>query len=130
MMPAAPLLKESDFASLRAAAGDPDPRVRWASVQALHELKDREAERLLKAMLRHDPDAGLRARAASLLRDPSAALEDPDPEVRLEAVRSLQRREERRAAVRDVLRDELLREAREAARRQSMENGEDHGTGD
>jgi HEAT repeat protein len=92
-------LARGDASSLSvavAALSDPDPRIRRLAAHILGDLDASEAEPALVRAL-HDDDADVRATSLrSLARGGSASLEmtgclsDPDPQVRLAALESLQ----------------------------------------
>ncbi len=84
------------------ALGDPDPEVRQCAMESLKNFgeKSSTAAPAVRDMLKRESDASIRQRAAALLgvvKDHdsvaalSAALDDRDPAVRLEAARSLGR---------------------------------------
>jgi len=61
------------FEVLRAAAGDPDARIRQAAAAAMRALDVPDVEPLLLALADHDPEPAVRAEAASSLRQRSLA---------------------------------------------------------
>lgn len=96
----APVIGEAEQAKILKSAEDPDPAVRWEAAMLLDKLGSPQAMPLLVLMLQKDLDPQLRAKIADLLggrRSPESvkalvgALRDPDPHVRLAALRAIEK---------------------------------------
>lgn len=84
--------------TVRASVDDPDPGVRWTSLQLLFAFKDPASVKALEKAIAEDPDPELRMKAIKLLastpqpdRVPALVkgVQDPDKDVRVESLRAL-----------------------------------------
>lgn len=96
----APVIDAEEQRKVLKSAEDPDPGVRWEAVVLLDKMKSPEAMPLMFHMLQKDLDHQVRIKIVDLLSarrgpDISAALvralKDQEPEVRLAALRALDR---------------------------------------
>ncbi|MEK7389988.1 MAG: HEAT repeat domain-containing protein [Elusimicrobiota bacterium] len=123
----APVIDPVEQAKIVKSADDPDPEVRWEAVVLLDKMKSPEAMPLMLRMLQRDMDTNLRTKIVELLgdRNPpqamqalSGALSDQEPEVRLAAIRALEKIGDYAAA--PVLSAGPIRDQEEAVRLQAL----------
>lgn len=96
----APVINEAEQAKILRSAEDQDPNVRWEAAILLDKVKSPQAMRVLFYMLHKDLDATVRIKAAELLGGRGgtdvvnalvAALKDREPDVRLAALRAIEK---------------------------------------
>lgn len=94
----APIISESELLKVLKSAADTEASVRWEAVVFLDKVKSPHAMRLMREMLQHDPEPTLRIKILELMGDRGGqevlealvrSLKDQEPEVRLAALRSL-----------------------------------------
>src|SRR3989338_876161 len=93
----APFLSLGEIKRLRVVAKDPDPNVRWATMELLFMVKDPESIGILQKAVINDPDRDLRIKSIQLLEKKNDLLAlaglirgilDIDKDVRLAALKS------------------------------------------
>lgn len=96
----APVINEEEQAKILKSTEDQDPSVRWEAVILLDKMKSPQAMPVIFYMLRKDLEAPIRIKAVDLLgnrRGPDVlnalvgALKDQEPDVRLAALRALEK---------------------------------------
>ncbi|MDP3543066.1 MAG: HEAT repeat domain-containing protein [Elusimicrobiota bacterium] len=96
----APVINEAEQAKILKSTEDQDPQVRWEAVLLLDKMKSPQAMPVIFHMLRKDLEAPLRIRAAELLGGRGGqdvtdalvgALKDQEPDVRLAALRAIEK---------------------------------------
>ena len=96
----APVINEAEQAKIIKSAEDQDPGVRWEAVILLDKMKSPQAMPLMFHMLEKDFDVPLRTKIVELLGDRRSpeviealvgALNDQEPEVRIAAIRSIEK---------------------------------------
>ncbi len=93
-----PLLDAKELKSLHDTARDPDPGVRWTSIQLLYTMKDPDSLTLLEKTVAEDSDVDVRMKAVKLLNEGGTSrqvpalvkgLADLEPDVRIAALKAL-----------------------------------------
>ena len=94
----APVVSDEEMRTILKSAQDTEPSVRWEAVVFLNKVKAPQAMTVMQEMLKHDGDRALRIKIVDLLGvragDESVqtllgSLRDQEPEVRLAALRAL-----------------------------------------
>lgn len=94
----APVINEAEIQKVLKSAQDPEPTVRWEAVLFLDKVKAPQAMPIMREMLRRDSEPSVRIKVIELLsnrHNPEvmealiAAMKDQEPEVRLAAIRAL-----------------------------------------
>ena len=94
----APVINEAEQAKILKSTEDQDPSVRWEAVMLLDKMKSPHAMPVVFHMLRKDLEPTIRIKACELLGDRNGpdvlealvgALKDQEPEVRLAALRAI-----------------------------------------
>jgi len=96
----APVINEAEQAKILKSTEDQDPNVRWEAVILLDKMKSPQAMPVIFHMLHKDLESTLRIKAVELLSDRNGpdvlnalvgALKDQEPDVRLAALRALEK---------------------------------------
>ncbi|OGS39404.1 MAG: hypothetical protein A2506_07565 [Elusimicrobia bacterium RIFOXYD12_FULL_66_9] len=96
----APVINEAELQKVLKSAQDPDANVRWEAVLFLDKVKAPQAMPIMREMLRRDMEPAVRINVIDLLSKRNspevlealiAAMKDQEPEVRLSALRALER---------------------------------------
>lgn len=96
----APVINPAEMAKILKSCEDPDPSVRWEAVILLDKMKAPEAMPIIFHMLQKDLEYTLRIKAVNLLGNRSgsdvlnalvSATKDQEPDVRLEALKALEK---------------------------------------
>ena len=96
----APVINEAEQAKILKSTEDQDPNVRWEAVMLLDKMKSPQAMPVVFHMLRKDLEAPLRIKACEMLGDRRGpevldalvgALKDQEPDVRLAALRAIEK---------------------------------------
>ncbi len=123
----APLINEAEQSKIIRSAEDQDAGVRWEAVILLDKMKSPQAMPLMFHMLEKDFDVPLRTKIVELLgerRSPDViaaligAMKDQEPEVRIAAIRSLEKIGD--YSVASVLASGPIRDQEESVRLQAL----------
>ena len=123
----APVINEADLQKVLKSAADPDANVRWEAVVFLDKVKSPRAMPLMREMLQRDMDSELRIKIVGLLADRRgpevlqallAAMKDREPDVRLAALKALEKIGDFSAA--SDIADGPIRDQEESVRLQAM----------
>jgi|CXWL01.1.fsa_nt_gi HEAT repeat protein len=123
----APVINEAEQAKIIKATEDQDPGVRWESVILLDKMKSPQAMPIMLHMLEKDFDVPLRTKIVELLGNRNSpeviaalvgALKDTEPEVRIAAIRSIEKIGD--YSVASVLASGPIRDQEESVRLQAL----------
>ncbi|MBI3566506.1 MAG: HEAT repeat domain-containing protein [Elusimicrobia bacterium] len=123
----APVISEVELQKVLKSAQDPEPNVRWEAVVFLDKVKAPQAMPLMREMLQKDMEASLRIKIIDLLANRKgeevltalvASMKDQEPEVRLEALKALEKIGN--YSVAGAITEGPLRDSEESVRLQAM----------
>lgn len=123
----APVISEVELQKVLKSAQDPEPNVRWEAVLFLDKVKSPKAMPLMREMLQKDMESSVRIKIINLLSNRRGedvlqalvdSMKDQEPEVRLEALKALEKIGN--YSVAGAITEGPLRDSEESVRLQAM----------